>query len=100
MTTAEANKRLRYYRIQKLHEELRSYKLDTKFIEQALCQFFTVGDAVIYLALKHEPIKDVYYEHLDLDMKWAKGLAQKAFTRQYKAKKKRDQIPNQAKLKL
>lgn len=100
MTTAEANKRLRYYRIQKMYEELRSYRLDHKFIEEALCQFFTVGEAVIYLALKHDPITNVQYEHMDLDMKWANGLAKKAFSKQYQAKKKRDSntVKNQLEL--
>lgn len=85
---AEANKRLRYYRIQQLYRELESYKLSTEFIEQVLCQFFTVGPATIYMALKHDDIKDVHYEWLELDKEWAASVVKIVQSKAYRAAKK------------
>lgn len=86
MNAAEANKLLRYYRIQQLYKYLQSYQLSHEFIASTLSGHFTVGEPVIHLALRHEVIK-LNYEHLDLDFKWADLLIKKVQSREYRQRK-------------
>lgn len=98
MSAAESNRKLRYYRIQQLYKYLQDYQMSTEFITSNLCEFFTVGEQVIYLALKHEPI-NWRYNNLDLDFKWADLLVKKVQSKQYRQRKKeRAQIQSQPKL--
>lgn len=95
-----ANRDIRYFRIQQMYRELQSYRLDPAFIEETLCLFFTSGPAVIYLALKEEPLK-VHYPHLDLDKRWVEMLVKKVQTKQFRAKKTTEDFnKNQLHLKL
>lgn len=92
---ARENRQLRYYRIQQMHAELRSYRLDTTFVMATLAQYFTVTEITIMMALKEDPITDVRYEHLDLDKAWVAGLVRKVQSPQYRAKKRREELINQ-----
>lgn len=92
---ARENRQLRYYRIQQMHAEMRSYRLDTTFVMATLAQYFTVTEITIMMALKEDTITDVTYEHLDLDRAWVAGLVHKVQSPKYRAKKRREELINQ-----
>mgnify|MGYP000470229995 CR=1 FL=1 len=74
MSLAEANKRKRYYRIQLMYKYLQEYRLDVHFIDTVLCEFFCIGEATLYLAMKHEQMYNVRYPYEDLDKIWCDEL--------------------------
>lgn len=101
MSLSAENKKLRHYRIQQMYKELQSFNMSTEFIEDALCKFFTVGPATIYNVIKEDEIRDVYYEHIDLDKKWAEQLVRKVQSSAYRAaQKKRSNDKSQIKMQL
>lgn len=96
---AHENRKLRYYRIQQMYTELRTYRLDTNFIMSTLATFFTVTEVTIMMAIKEDPITDVHYEHLDLDKGWVAGLVKKVTSDKYRLKaKKQELLSTQSKL--
>jgi uncharacterized protein with gpF-like domain len=101
MKLSEANKQLRYFRIQQMYKELDTYHLKYEFIEQTLCQFFTVGPATITMAIKEAEIKNVHYEYIDLDKEYVAQIVKRVQSKQYRAAKKgRSSNQNQIKLTL